>query len=466
MARTRPEAKDVSHQTGRDEVVRSQRDRRAWVINRATWVFWLMFAINMLNYLDRLIAVAVGPTLKTEFNLKDSEIGVLSSAFLLVYTLAALPLGMLADRVRSRARVVALGVGLWSVFSGLTALARGFISLLVTRAAVGVGEASYYPAGTALLSNYFHREARARVMGRWQAGQLVGALAAFALAGALFALLPVGAAWRAAFVLAALPGLALAALMWFVADAPPDAHGQAGDGLTDGGEDGEHTPALAESRLRGVVAQIWAALRIPSLWVVIALQAIIFTVVTPAITFLPIYVRSHTGPYGLPAAHAAFLTGLIIVGGGLIGTLLGGPLADWMRGWFSGARVLAAGVGLLVALPCFAAMLLTTRLPIFCVMGVLAVMALNLPAGPLTAIPQDVAPQRLRATVVAVAMVMSHLLGDVWSPAVVGALSTKLGEHLGPALLVVGAPALALGALIALIGARIYARNLADAPDD
>ena len=476
MARTRPEAEDVSRQVERGA---DGSARRGYVINRSLWVFWLMFAINVINYLDRLIAVAVGPTIKIEFGLSDSEIGVLSSAFLLVYTVAALPLGLLADRVRSRARIVSLGVGLWSVFSGLTAIARGFISLIVTRAIVGAGEASYYPAGTALLSNYFRREARARVMGRWQAGQLVGALLAFALAGGLFALLPAGTAWRVAFLLTAAPGLALAALMWFVADAPPTVPSApsapsganrtagddaAGDDATD--DEVEAASAVVTPGLRGLGEQLWAALRIPSIWVVIALQAIVFTVTTPAITFLPIYVRSHNGPFRLPAAHASFLTGLIIVGGGLIGALLGGPLADRMRAWFSGARVLAAGVGLLLALPCFAAMLLTTNLPVFCILGVLAVLTLNLPAGPLTAIPQDVAPRRLRATVVAVTMVMSHVLGDVWSPAVVGALSTALGERAGLALLIVGAPALAVGVLIALAGARIYARNLTQTPDD
>jgi MFS family permease len=209
-----------------------------------------------------------------------------------------------------------------------------------------------------------------------------------------------------------------------------------------------------------------AALSIPSIWVVIALQAIIFTVVTPEITFLPIYVRPHNGPFHLSHAHASLVTGGIVVVGGVIGALLGGPLADWLRRWFPGARVLAAGVGLALALPCFVTMLLTTYLPLFCLAGTLTTLALNLPTGPLTAIPQDVAPRHLRASVVAVTMVVSHLLGDVWSPTAVGALSSALHERPGPALLWVGVPALLLGIVIALAGARVYARNVAHAPDD
>jgi MFS family permease len=460
----------------RDDVAQAPA-RRAFVISRSLWVFWLMFAINLFNYLDRLIAVAVGPTLKAEFQLTDRAIGFLSSAFLLIYTVSALPLGALADRSRSRPRVIAAGVGLWSLFSGLTAVARGFGSLVITRALVGVGEASYYPAGTALLSAYYPRAARARVMGRWLTSQMVGILLAFALSGALFALLPASSAWRVAFLVSAAPGLALAALMWFVADSPgarvpstpavspdvsPDVSRDVSSGVS---RDGSHSAPAVQIRPT-FARQLYAVLRIPSIWVVIALQAIIFIVSTPAITFLPIYVRSHEGPFHLGAAHASFMTGLIVVAGGVLGALLGGPLSDWLTRWNPGGRVLAAGCGFLLAAPCYVAMLLTTRLPVFILAGVLAVLALNLPVGPLTAIPQDVSPPRLRATAVAVTLLLSHLLGDVWAPTAVGSLATALHEHAGPALLIVGIPALVVGVIIASAGARLYVRNLRETPEE
>ncbi|HEX9036663.1 MAG TPA: MFS transporter [Ktedonobacterales bacterium] len=460
MTQTQPNARDDSSQRERRL---SARPRRTFAIRKARWVFWLMFAINVLNYLDRLIAVAAGPTIKAEFSLKDRDIGLLSSAFLLVYTLSALPLGLLADRARSRARIVALGVGVWSVFSGLTALARGFFSLVATRALVGVGEASYYPAGTALLSAYFPREARARIMGRWQAGQMIGVLLAFGLVGALFAVLPAAAAWRVAFLISAGPGLVLAGLMWFVTSTP---HASADASSSDGTLPARDASRFGSGPPRSYAGQLLAALSIPSIWIVIALQSLVFTVTTPAITFLPIYIRSHNGPFRLSAAHASLLTGLIVVVGGVTGALLGGHLADWLRRWHPGARVLAPGAGMLVAMPFLFVMLLTTRLPIFCVAGTLTVLALNLTTGPLTAIPQDVAPPHLRASVVAVTMVISHLLGDVWSPTVVGVVATALHERAGPALLIVGGPALALGVAVAIVGAGIYARNLSVAARD
>jgi MFS family permease len=168
----------------------------------------------------------------------------------------------------------------------------------------------------------------------------------------------------------------------------------------------------------------------------------------------------------LGAAHASFLIGIIIVAGGLLGALLGGPLADWLTRWHPGGRVLAVAVGFLLALPCFIAMLLTTHLIVFCVAAGMTVLALNLPAGPLTAVPQDVTPPGLRATVVAVTMLFSHLLGDVWAPTAVGALATARHEHVGPALLIVGIPTLIAGCIVAVVGARVYARNLRETPED
>src|SRR5258708_602485 len=119
---------------------REQRPRAVARIRRPAFVFWLLFGINVVNYLDRFIAIAVGPTLKVRFHLHDEQVGLLTSAFLLIYTLSAIPLGLIADRV-PRARVVAVGVGLWSLASGATAFVRGFRGLLLTRAAVGIGEA-------------------------------------------------------------------------------------------------------------------------------------------------------------------------------------------------------------------------------------------------------------------------------------------------------------------------------------
>src|SRR5712664_3494246 len=128
-----------------------------------------MVAINFLNYLDRYVGAAI----ETEFHLSDAQVGLLATAFLLVYAIAALPFGYWGDR-GVRKTVIGVGVTIWSLATLFSGLAANYLLLFLGRAAVGVGEASYYPAGTSLVSDYFPREQRGRVMSIWGAGSVFG----------------------------------------------------------------------------------------------------------------------------------------------------------------------------------------------------------------------------------------------------------------------------------------------------
>ncbi|MGE5335442.1 MAG: spinster family MFS transporter [Nitrososphaerota archaeon] len=440
--------------------------RRSWVQN-ATVVFWLMFAVNAVNYLDRLIVIAVGPTLKADFHLVDSQVGILSSAFILVYTLAALPCGLIADRF-SRTRVITFGVALWSLMSTATAFVRSFPTLFLTRAMVGVGEASYYPAGSALLGSYYPLKKRARIMSGWQAGQLVGMVLAFVTVFILDSLpmLNPSQSWRIAFFITGIPGLILAIFIWFVRDEPEVS--VEGDSTEEAAEEAAghvgdaHGAALSLSGGFDAMKQaIGHVLRIRTVWIVVALQALMFIVITPAITFLPIYVHSANGPFHLKSNATAAVAGVIIVVGGVSGMLLGGVLADKMSARFHGGRVLAVAVGFGLAIPFYALALLTPWLPAFVIFGILGVLALNLPVGPLVAALTDATPPALRATAFAVSLSLAHLLGDVWAPFLVGSVSTALHEHANLALLIVGIPCLAVASVAAFFGARLYSRDVA-----
>jgi sugar phosphate permease len=301
---------------------------------------------------------------------------------------------------------------------------------------------------------------------------VLGALLAFIVAGLLFAWLPAHIAWRAAFLVTALPGLALAALAWRMADhpaVPPDKATETTE-TTEATETptasavaqpaAQPAPRLAlATEAQAMARQARLVLRIPMIWVVVALQALSFIVITPSITFLPLYVRAERGPFRLSAAHASFALGLTLVLGGFLGAVLGGALSDWLNRWLPGGRVLAITIGFALAIPCYLLMLLTASLPLFLLTSALTTLTLNLPAAALTATPQDVAPPHLRATAIAVTLLLSHLLGDIWASWAVGKLATALNEQVATALLLVGAPALALGCIISLFGARVYARR-------
>src|SRR6266571_8034046 len=144
----------------------------------AYYVFWIMFIISLLNYMDRYVLAGAANTVATELGFGPEGIGYISSAFVIIYTLGAVPLGIWADRT-ARKNVVAICVTIWSATTALTALANSFFTLFISRMVLGVGEAGYFPAGTALMSDLFHREQRSRIMSWWSCGQLFGILLGF-----------------------------------------------------------------------------------------------------------------------------------------------------------------------------------------------------------------------------------------------------------------------------------------------
>ena len=168
----------------------------------ARYVLAVMVAINFLNYMDRYVGAALVTPIKKEFQLSDAQVGLLATAFLLVYAIAALPFGFWGDR-GVRRTVIGVGVTIWSLATLFSGLAASYVQLFLSRAAVGVGEASYYPAGTSLVSDYFPKEQRGRVMSIWGAGSVIGIAVAYAGGGF------VGGhfGWRSAFFIAAAPGL-------------------------------------------------------------------------------------------------------------------------------------------------------------------------------------------------------------------------------------------------------------------
>ena len=133
----------------------------------------LLAVINLLNYIDRNVIYALFESLKRDLALSDAQLGWLGSAYILVFSVAALPFGVLSD-LRSRRAVIAWGVTVWSAFTFLSGLVRSYWQLFTCRAAVGVGEAAYGPAGASLVADYFPGERRAMAMGILASGVSLG----------------------------------------------------------------------------------------------------------------------------------------------------------------------------------------------------------------------------------------------------------------------------------------------------
>src|SRR4051812_22684978 len=176
------------------------------VVSRYSWyALAVLTAVYVLNFLDRTLIYILFTPIKKEMAFSDLQLALLgTTSFVIFYTLLGIPFGRLADR-KSRKNLIAAGLAVWSLFSGLTGFAESFWTLFLCRVMVGVGEASLGPAALSLLSDYFPPRMRATVQSVYSSGIAVGGGLAFFLGG------PIRAAygWRWPSYMLGFPGLVM-----------------------------------------------------------------------------------------------------------------------------------------------------------------------------------------------------------------------------------------------------------------
>ena len=427
----------------------------------AGYIFWLLWLANFVNYADRYAFLAIGDHVQVEFNLSDTQYGLLATSFLFVYTLCILPMGLLADRI-NRKTVVAGGIALWSIVTTFTALSPNYGVIFATRAALGLGEGSYFPASTSMLASSYPLKDRAKVMARWNTGLLVGLAVGFVGAGVLYTVF--NDQWRPVFYVFGLPGLLLALLISLSKEPPR---------LAD--DDVSAETVLARGGLSGVWRNIVELWRIPTLRVVVAMQALSFFIFGATLVFIvPLFDRQFTNLAVTPTT----LVGVAAVVGGTVGLLAGGAVADAFITRYPSARVLVSGWSFIISLPFFVAsvvplvfdMGLSQNVRVFGIftpLFIITVALLQVNTGPLTAISQDVVSPLKRAASVGLTLLLSHFFGDLFAPTIAGALSDFFSGNAffhslgithsnspGYAFLIIGVPVLLVAGIVGIWGAR------------
>ena len=178
----------------------------------AWYALALLTFVYLLNFLDRTLIYILFAPIKLEMSLSDFELGLLgTTSFVIFFTLLGIPFGRLADRT-SRKNMIAAGLAVWSLFSGLTGFATGFWPLFLCRVMVGVGEATLGPAALSLLSDYFPPRMRATVQSVYASGVTLGAGLAFFFGGWIGQYF----GWRAAFYFLGFPGLVVAIFVFLL----------------------------------------------------------------------------------------------------------------------------------------------------------------------------------------------------------------------------------------------------------
>jgi MFS family permease len=352
--------------------------------------------------------------------------GWLASLFLISYSLVSPFMGYAGDRMR-RTWLLGLGVGVWSLATIGTGLAHTYGQLQVARAFLGIGEATYGVIAPTILMDLFARETRARVMSAFYLAMPIGG----ALGMALGALIARHYGWHAAFFVAGAPGIVAAfAALWL----PEPVRGVSEK------VDPERLEAHQQA---GISQEDYLELLVNSSYNYAVFGMTFYTFAIGGLAYwLPKYLTVNKG---IDAVKANALLGVTTLFAAIIGMSLGGWLADRLARTSPRALFVVPGVALIAAVPFLLVAIFSRSVP-WIYGGIFlseALMFIN--TGPCNAVIANVVLPKMRAAAYAVAIFTVHVLGDIWSPSLMGWVSDFFGHDdsmasgLGPVLAAIGA---------------------------
>ena len=389
----------------------------------ANYALAVLTFINLFNYLDRWVLAAVLEPIRVDLGLTDTQLGMLGSGFIVVYSLTSPVFGSLGDR-RARPPLIALGVAIWSLATGLAGFARGFWSLFIARAAVGVGEAAYGTIAPALLADHFPLERRGRVFAVFFAAIPIGSAAGYVLGG----LADHHFGWRAAFWLAGFPGLLLSLLVLFVHDPP---RGQS-----------ETAPAAPPGAKVPILLAYRDLLR-NQRYILSVLGYAMYTFALGGLgLWMPAFLERVRG---MPRSEASVTFGAIVIVTGFVGTFAGGWLGDFFLKKTKQSYLWVSGIATLLAVPLTFVGLMHANKSVYLPAIVIAEVLIFMSTGPInSAIVSAVSPLE-RATAVGLSVFLMHALGDIPSQPLIGVISDATSLAYG--ILIVPVAILAAGVI-------------------
>ena len=371
----------------------------------------VLFLGYVVNFIDRSILAILLEPIKHDLSLSDSELGLLGGlAFALFYATLGIPIAALADRW-SRVKVLAISMIIWSAMTALCGMASNFITLLIARIGVGVGEAGASPPSHSLISDYFPIESRATALSIYALGIPFGSMVGNFVGG--WGAEELG--WRTTFFLVGIPGILVAFLILATLKEPPR-------GLSEKREikpDGTAPPAMKD-----VFQFLWAKKSFRHIGFAAGLHA--FVGYGAGTWNAPFLIRSHEMPITEVGSWLAIISGI-----GAIGTFAGGFLGDKIsdrtgdRRWY----LWVCGISTLIMVPFQLTAYLYDELwaviPSLFVVSILGGMYL----GPSFAMTQGLVTLRMRAVASAILLFMLNIIGMGLGPYFVGIASDLLAPN-------------------------------------
>ncbi|WP_435008307.1 spinster family MFS transporter [Tundrisphaera lichenicola] len=436
----------------------------------AMLTFVVLFAIHMLDYLDRNILTSLQPQIREDIpGLTNEKWGLLATIFLVSYSFFSPITGWLGDRYR-RTWLLAAGIGVWSLATLGSGLARDYNHLVLARSLLGIGEATYGVIAPTILIDLFRRDQRSRLMSAFFLAMPLGA----ALGIMLGPIIANRYSWHTAFFIVGVPGLVAAFIVSFL---PEPIRGA--------------TEAIDPERLKahqaaGARREDYFDLMVNSsyTYAVFGMSAYTFAI-GGMLVWVPPYLFNTRG---FDQEKAAMALAGVTFAAAVIGMLIGGWLADKLAKKKPEALFLVPGVSMLSSIPFVIMALMSKNPPVIYASIFAAETLMFVNTGPCMAIIANVVQPNLRAAALAISYAAVHVLGDIWSPWLIGKAADMFGDpetmnsSIGRALKAIGAtptqveghppenivaglliliPALLLSGIVFLAGARHLPREMA-----
>jgi predicted MFS family arabinose efflux permease len=376
-------------------------------VPRSSWgLLAFLTALNILNFVDRMLIASMAPLLMKDLGLSRAQIGLLAGfGFVLFYTFVGLFLGVAADRFR-RFPLIGIGLALWSGMTALSGWARSFVQLAIPRVFVGIGEATLTPASISMLGDAFPRRRLGLAIGVYYAGIPLGL--GVALISSSFIAPRFG--WRVSFFALGIIGLLATSLLVFLRE--PARRKSAATP--------QHRPSVREL-LRDLASALTGR---PALVLALAGGSLLCYGSGAALLGVTWLVEDR----GFLYADAAFRAGVVAVCAGFLGNLSGGAFSDLCARRFRNGRLWS--LAFMTAFFTVPALVFYSARPgsaLFYACWFLTSAGTTAWFGPLFSSFQELAPAHVRSTLVAFALLVLNLLGVGPGPLVTGMIGDSRG---------------------------------------
>lgn len=407
-----------------------QLPKSPYSVGYRNFVLLMLTIVYIFNFVDRQILVILQESIKSDLNLNDTQLGLLSGfTFAIFYVTMGVPIARWADR-SNRRNIVSLSLIIWSSMTALSSVVQNYGQLLLARIGVGVGEAGGSPPAHAMISDYFPPNRRATALAVYSAGIYMGILIGYTLGG----FLDENYGWRAAFLYLGIPGVIYALLFWLLVQEP---------------QRGAYDQVQLSDKKSFSTGEVLKVLLGKRSFILLALATGLHAFGQYGIgNWLPPFLsRVH----GMESGEIGTALGLILGVGGGIGTIFGGIVADRLgkkdKRWYLRVPSLFIILGLPFAIAFLAWDQAAGALTFILIVNILNTSYL----GPSIAVTHGLVPPEMRAFSSAILFFVLNLIGLGLGPLTVGFLSDMLTPQFGNESLRYALIAPVIGSLVATL---------------